>query len=311
MNLNTIFLLILTTARIVLPGMPSEVISEDGAVRKTPAPVISELAMSLSSSSSAKGRATVYVPAGLNQGEAVRLMRETVEPELPTEPAVDSSFTINSYWGSSKLVQEGQPFTGLTKGMSLSLQDMPKESHAYWPDLSRRGPKAATSAAGKYKLYTDYCGNAFFNIPATEDFLPAIDLADLPARIDLSKPLTLSWKPVFGAVAYFLVASGGNASQTAIWSSSSQPDYPDGLDIKALTAQELESMLASGVLLSDKQTSCTIPAGVFLNADSAVITMLAIGRDRVEKIGGIDVRIIRRSQVSVPISPKLTNKYLH
>jgi hypothetical protein len=304
MNLETVFLLILTTARIVVPGIPSEYTGDDGKVYKSPLPAKFDLSMSLASSSSNKGKANVYLPEGVNSGEVVRMLQENLEPEAPTSDAIPEAAKIINYWGSGTAISDGQPLLGMTKGVTLELQALPKGSRAYWPDLSRRNPPEPKSAAGKYKLYTNYCGNAFFTIPPTQDFLPPVDLTDIPANPNLGQPIKLSWQPVPGAVAYFIIAQGGNANESITWSSSTTSDYPDGLDVQALNPAEMDAMIKRGVLMSDKQTACNIPAGVFNGSSTVIITMLALGRDRIENIGGIEVRILRRSLLSIPISPK-------
>jgi len=187
MNLETVFLLILTTARIVVPGIPSEYTGDDGKVYKSPLPAKFDLSMSLASSSSNKGKANVYLPEGVNSGEVVRMLQENLEPEAQTSDAIPEAAKIINYWGSGTAISDGQPLLGMTKGVTLELQALPKGSRAYWPDLSRRNPPEPKSAAGKYKLYTNYCGNAFFTIPPTQDFLPPVDLTDIPANPNLGK----------------------------------------------------------------------------------------------------------------------------
>jgi len=305
MNLETVFLLILTTARIVVPGIPSQYTGDDGKVYKSPLPVKFDLSISLASAAKTTGKANVYLPEGINSGEAVRLLLEHPEPETATEPVLPDATAIKNYWGSGTTIPEGQPLLGSTKGITLALQALPKGSRAYWPDLSRRNPPEPKTAVGKYKLYTNYCGSAFFTIAPEQDFLPPVDLTDIPANPDLAKPINLSWQPVPGALAYFIIAQGGNANENITWSSSATQDYPDGLDVQALTKEEMDDMLHIGVLMSDRQTSCSIPAGVFKGSSTVIVTMLALARDRIENIGGIDVRILRRSLLSIPIS---TNK---
>lgn len=305
MNLDTVLLLVLTTARIVVPGIPSQYTGDDGQVYKTPPPLKRDLSMSLASSITTRGKANVYLPAGVNGGQVVRLVLERVEADVPVvEPISAAQVAVKNYWGTGTDIPEGQPLLSTTKGVTLALQELPKGSMAYWPDLSRRNPPEPKSAAGKYKLYTDYCGNATFGIAPTQDFLPPVDLSDIPANPDLAKPVKLTWKPVIGASAYFIIAQGGNAGESITWSSSSVPDYPDGLDVHALTPAEMDDMLLKGVLMSGKQTSCSIPAGVFKGSTAVVVTMLALGRDRIENVNGIDLRIIRRSLLSIPISSK-------
>lgn len=309
MNLTTALLFVLSTVRIVVPGIPAEQKGTDGTIYKTPIPYTYSLSMSLASSIDPKGsgKATMQVPAGIKAGRLVQMAFESDPSDINIAQAAEktsSAGVVKNYWGSSEKIAEGQPLIGLSKGMDLKYKDLPKASLAYWPDLSKRDPPVPASAIGRYSLTTNYCGGGAINIGKSEDFLPAIELADIPANPDLEKPITLTWKPVEGAEGYFAIAQGGNSFEIITWSSSAASDFPDGLDLIPVTSVELKDMLTKGILMPAKQTSCTIPAGTFKDSPTVMITILALAKDRIENVNGINVRILRRSLVSVPISIK-------
>lgn len=302
MNLSTVLLLILTTTRIVVPGIASKEIGADGKEYLTPLPYSHNLSVTLANASNAKGRADLYLPEGMSNGKVIRLLPENAAPKPDIVAADTPKVVIKNYWGSGIEIPEGQPLLKETKGIDLQMQDLPEGTSAYWPELSKKNPPEPKTAVGIYTLSTDYCGSAMFTIPETQDFLAPIEMEDIPANTDTSKPINLTWKTVPGAVAYFILAQGGNMDEVINWSSSAASDYPDGLDIHAITDKEIEEMLKKGILMPADRTSCIIPPGVFKGADTFVVTMLAIGKDRVENVSGISVQVLQRSLLSIPFS---------
>lgn len=314
-QLKTLFVITIATARMIFPGTPAMQALEGEAAMSHAARSVT-LDLTSERKADARSKAECAVPDGLKVGRSVSLRIDLSAPEEPAAAPADKpeassipKFTIKRYWGCGDAVPEGQPkvsaSTDIPAGTGAA-QDpttswMLTGSNAFWPFDEQKPIAADASAVGTYTLSTNYCGGSTVTLDADQDFLAPIDISDLGKNIDLDKPIKVSWKSVPNAVAYVLNAYGGNSSETVTWTSSANPDAAAEFEYQALTKEALDSSVRKNILLPAQTTSCTIPAGIFKGCASAMLTIIALGRDKVQEKDGIRTEVVIRSNASLPL----------
>lgn len=314
-QLKSFFVIAIVTTKMIFPGLPFSNAPEpkDGPSFDAAAKSVT---LSLISDKYASNAATAEcaMPWKLSNKKLAQL---TVIPfpKDDAQPAQDSAQSpqVKVFWGNSNTIPEGQPKMMPPQSAAPAAKDADKDkakngenesSLAYWPGKDDKPLDAKATASGTYKLTTNYCGNISATVDAEQDFLAPFDLVDSSARIDLTKAITIRWKKIARAKAYLLTATGGNSKETIVWASSSNSDWINVPDVtnRALQPEELQKLVKDGVLLSPDTTSCVIPAGTFKDADSAMLTMTAIGADKIDVKDGVQTSIIVRSTATVPLS---------
>lgn len=321
---KTVFVISLLTSRMIMPGMPKMPagmgIPDMTAPQKT-------MTMDLTSNKKvdAKSWAQCAVPEGLKLGPKVDLqidlpVKSTPGPhEGPAEGSAEMpKFVMKMYWKCSDTVLPGQPKVIDSEKM---MKDMPKpgtmggmgkmrpgmkppmmrstgsdESHAYWPngkDNKKIVPES--SSPGDYKLTTNYCGGTSITFGPQQEFLEAIDLTSPGKSPDLAKTIKIEWKPVKNALAYVIMAMAGKQGESVMWTSSSQPEMTVNYTSEALTKAQVDSYIEKGIFLPPTATECYIPAGIFKNVGTPMLTMTAIGADKIQTKDGIKTDVIVRS----------------
>jgi hypothetical protein len=306
---KTIFVVAVTTCRMIFPGISPTVPLGDEP--KNPViPATKAVSLELYSSAKADGasRAQASVPAGLKVTDATDMVVDTagIAPPATDASKTDSpKFTVKAYWGSSEAVPQGQPrvtTSDITSTGTSLPAGLPTTSFAYWPPDNTKPLASDVSAAGEYTLTTNYAGKGSVTLDKAQDFLPTIVIDNVRTKADLAKPFKFSWKPVEGALAYLVMATGGSGLETVTWSSSADPDaLTDDITYRPVPKDELDKLLEKKVLLAPNATTCTVPAGIFTSSRTVLLTVLAVGADKVETKDGIESRVVVRSIVSMPV----------
>ncbi len=251
--------------------------------------------------------ASVAPPAGLKQGAKLDLelyrpdgKSESGEKVQGFDPESDpEKFTIKIYWGSSPTVKEGQPkivtWGGLTPDQKVAMKDRAREAQAaagsyfykegwttgYWPTKSQPGQIAMdASLVGKYSLTTSYTGNVEIEAPNDVNFLDPIMMSspNLDSKIDLKKAIEFKWPTIKNALGLNAGIMGMEGKNTLIlWTSSEM--FTEGLmgDMGFLQMAEVRDFVAKTMFMAGDRTNVTVPAGIFANADFAMMNMAGYG----------------------------------
>ncbi|MHB9036231.1 MAG: hypothetical protein ACYC64_06160 [Armatimonadota bacterium] len=308
MALKALFVIALTTSRMIFPGIPAVFPTPDGAKAPEVSPAVRSVTMQLLSvNTAAKPEAGVMLPAGLQLAETARMQ---VTPARPLSGQVEGSskIALKTYWGSSEAVQAGQPSVKEFDNVGCAPQAADKQDYktiAIWPGRgagNETGPIGdSSSAAGTYKLTTNYTGETSITLGPEQDFLAPIRLAGLGDNVDLDKPIKVQWSTVPNALAYWVVAYGGNERETITWTAGSEAGAALNVDNTALTREEIGKLIEQKTLLPADATSATIPAKIFKGSTGVMLSVTAIGVDKVQQQDGIETRVIVRSTAGVPL----------
>ena len=323
MDISTIFVIAITTARMVMPGMP--VIPNMPGASDFNAPTRT-LTMNLNSGqkADADSKAECAIPEGLKLGPKVNLTIDLPQKTEAVEGTAtedkketgNTEFRMKAYWGCSEKVLEGQPKIIEFKDMNQSMREGMKNrdtkqswsraieaaensSHAYWPGEDDRKIAKDAVCPGDYELTTNYTGGTSITFDKPQDFLAPIDIVSPGKKIDFEKFIKVEWKTVPNAVAYLLTAFSGSGKETITWTSSSDSNQPMNIQNEALSKAEVEKYIKNGVLLPADATFCCIPAGIFKDTKNAMLTVLAVGADKSQTKDDITTHVIVRSNATV------------
>ncbi|MCE5321918.1 hypothetical protein LLG46_01225 [bacterium] len=301
MSLSTLFIIAVTTSRMVFPGVPAYIPSQSDQVPET-SPAVRSITMELYSSNSITApEVSVTLPEGLKLSKTARMQ---VTPfEQPSQSQSMDKVTVKTYWGSSEAIQTGQPSVNQISTVCETDQVNYKTA-ALWPGRGKgfeAGPISDdASAVGTYKLTTNYTGSTSVTLGAAQNFLAPIELADPGKDIDIEKSIKLEWKAVVGALAYWVVAYGGNESETIAWTAGSASGADVNIDT-ALSHNDVTKMLEQKALIGPDVTSTTIPAGIFKGSTGVMFNITAIGEDIIQEKDGIKTQVIVRSTACAPL----------
>lgn len=310
MGLKTLFIISISTARMIFPHLPILPDMQPGEAPLEVKAVSRSISMNIESPkrTAEVPSAVVNVPEGLKVGPSVKLVVEY--PKAPTtdpkaKPAEASKVVTKTYWGSADSIPAGQPKVEETSTTSAASPDAAQPaSIAYWPlgIYKEKLPGDDSKLAGNYSLATNYCGDASVTIREEQEFLAPVSISDLPPTLDPEKPFKISWAKIPRALGYIVNAIGGDEKQTIIWTSSSDLSVSFSVEANALDKTTVESYLKKKILLPPDATSCTIPVGVFHGDGNAIVTVTAIGSDTVQAGTDIDTQVIVRSSASIPLN---------
>ncbi len=254
----------------------------------------------------ANATASVAPPAGLKQGNKLDL--ELYRPEAAggtgkvrgfDPEANPEKFTIKIYWGSSETVKEGQPrimtWGNLTPEQKEAMNNRARESQqgegsyyykagwttGYWPTKKQPGSIADdASLVGKYSLTTSYTGNVDIEAPSDVNFLPGILMSkpNLENKIDLKKSINFEWGSITNALGLNAAIMGMEGNNTLIFWSSSEV-FTEALmgDMGFLQMAEVRDFVSKTMFMEGTQTKVSVPAGIFQNADFAMMNMAGYG----------------------------------
>jgi len=305
MDFATVFIIAVTTARMIFPGLPTTA-PLPGALKNTGVPAVRSLNIDLVSSAKADrlSKALVDVPEGLKVTSPIQLLvglTQTVK--AADRPDAKLKFVVKTYWGSANEIPQGQPRVSMSNeaATAATSDKLPGASYAYWsPELAKPLEEDA-AASGTYKLTTNYCGGTSVTLEPDQDFLAPIDLVGIAKKADLGKPIKITWKTVPRALAYLVTATGGSALESISWTSSADPDAARGIEDRPLTRAEIASCVEKKVLLAPHTVTCTIPAAVFKGSKSVFVNVTAFGPDKVQVADGVETRVIVRSTAGIPV----------
>lgn len=300
-----------------MPGMPE--MPKIRGMESMNAPTRT-LTMNLTSDrkADASSKAQCTIPAGLKLGPKVDLVIDLPQEVNETGRSTDdkpelgktTEFKMKMYWGCSETVPPSQPRVIDSKEMTGAAQQAMAQknhktwkramsaytdgSHAYWPGPNAKPIVKDATCPGDYQLTTNYVGGTSITFDKPQDFLAPIEFVS-PKKVDLSEAIRVEWKSVPNAAAYLLNAFSGNDKEMIMWTSSLVPDASQDLEHKALSAEQLETLLKNGVLIPADKTFCYIPKGIFKASGNPTISIIAIGKDKIQTKDGIETNVIVRS----------------
>ncbi|MCX6344856.1 MAG: hypothetical protein NT018_07260 [Armatimonadetes bacterium] len=307
MGLKTLFIISISTARMIFPGMPILPGQEPGAALD-PKMISKSVTMSLTSANRTDEipSVKVTVPEGLKVGPFVKLRVEFPKPAPATavKPADSSKMKTKIYWGGSETIPSGQP--KIEDAASDTSDTQQSGSFAYWPIgySGEKVPGPNSKLAGKYSLTSNYCGETSITLDNQQSFLEGINLIGLGDTVDTAKPIKISWKKIPRAVGYIVNAFGGNDKESIYWTSCSDPDKASEIETSPVTKDVTASYLSKKLLLKPDTTSCTIPAGVFKGSTDIMITVTAVGTDKIQTGDDMDTQVLVRSIASAALTVK-------
>ncbi len=241
-----------------------------------------------------------HVPHGFGLAPTLKLQAPKGSKAIPTETDDDKAVEpvyekpkgkLYLYWGCGEEVHAGQPRVldmatatpadlakffvarGATRRGAHSAAGRP-----VWPSQAdARMVPAGASLAGEHAFSGQGVPEGFrFSIPAVQDMMPAIDLAQREA----GGATVLEWKALPTARAYFISAMGARGgegdAEMVIWTSSEAPETGFGL-MDYQTNAAVDRWLVEKVLLQPSVTRCAIPKGIFNEA--GMLRMIAYGSE--------------------------------
>lgn len=251
-------------------------------------------------------KAWVSPPPGLKQGNRLDLElyrpdgKATVGAMRDFDPdANPEGFTIKIYWGSSETVKEGQPkvitWSGFTPEQREAMKNQVREANlsegsyfykegwttGYWPTKKQPGRiDKSASLAGKYALQTTYTGNVDIEAPSNVEFMAPIEMSspNLDNKIDLKKALNFKWKQIPNALGLHASIIGMEGKNSlVIWLSSET--YSETLlgDMGFLQMAEVRDFVERTLFMAGDRANVSVPAGIFANADFAMMQMAGYG----------------------------------
>jgi hypothetical protein len=305
-TLHTVLLVFILTSRVAFPSL-------DPAASGTESPaspdVFAQRTINFDLFSDQKAPqgswARVVVPTTINaQGLAEMGIITEGLANYPkaTNQSLGAKQVTRSYWGSSDQTAAGQPLTVTqTSDEQPPAADMPKETYAYWPAFDGQKMPKEPRAIGAYTLQTSYCGTTPFSIGPDQDFLPPIEMIDMPRNADLAKPIHLSWRNIPGALGYVVNAFAGKENETVEWTAGNDLKLARVVETRAYSPDAVAQLVKSGALLGPDTLSCTIPAGIFEGQNSVILEVHALGKDQIRQKKDVETRVIVRSKASMPI----------
>lgn len=299
-SLKTLFIITVSTARLIFPGVPGA----PGLSETARQPAVKSISFELASdAATSKGsKASVTLPEGLKAGKSLDLQIDPAGAPKPTADSVGSKQELNEYWGSSLGVAKDQPKVGHTSAAdSDTAAGIPTKSYASWPSMDSPAIVDAATVPGDYSLKSNYCGSTAVTLTKDQDFLDPINITSATGEPDLAKAISITWRPVPNAVGYLLRAFGGQGTKTITWTSAAKPELADGIEYRPISKDELDKFVEGGVLVPSYVISATIPAGIFKDSSSVMLVMTAFGRDVDQVKDGIETQVVVRSTASFPL----------
>lgn len=303
MILKTLFVISISTAKIVFPDIP--ILPEtQGAPPSEIMTASKSVSMSLTSSkyTDAIPSVRVDVPEGLGVGEFVKLIVRNPKPDTsdPKTAASQNKIVSKTYWGTGEQIPWGQP---KREEVAVGAEGA-RLSYAHWPIGYNKEKVAGPTSkpAGKYTLTSNYCGGTSVAVDADQVYLEPINLLGLKGKIDPAKPVVVKWTRVPGAVGYVVNAFGGNQKETIAWTSGSDPAIALEIENTPITKENVESYIQKKIMMPPDTTVCTIPADVFKGTNNAVVIVTAVGADKVHPGDDMDTYVLVRSVASVPLN---------
>ena len=241
------------------------------------------------------------IPPGQKMGETLPLLipqqekRKEEHEKAPEERVEKPKARMLIYWGCSETAGKGQPRVIDTEKMSpadfgksltghiASPQYPPSPRtgliYAEWPNKksSIEIPKDSSLQGGQF-VHGNYLPDIKFTIDQMHDFMAPVEFTSVKG--ELSDSIRFAWKDIPTAIGYFATAMGHNekTGETIIWSSSELPDPGFGL-MDYLPSADVRKFVKEKVVMNQDTTNCTIPKGIFKDAQGGMIQFIAYGED--------------------------------
>jgi hypothetical protein len=292
------------TQKMSIPGMPEDMPGMGGMFGKLGGATRSlQLQVNSSKPAPAEPAATHDIPPGQNMGDTLPLLTpppvkerrgEPVEREMP-EHFEKPKARMLMYWGCDEKVREGQPrvidtekmgpleFGKALSGRSGSQQYLPSprsgQVYAEWPNDRKRVdvPKDA-SLKGDHLVHGNYLPDIRFTLGEQQDFMAPVEFTSVTGK--RAGSLRFQWRAIPTSIGYFVmaIAHSEKTGETIIWSSSEVAEPGYGL-MDYLPGSDVRHFIKEKVVMPPQTTSCSIPAGIFKDAEGASLQFIAYGED--------------------------------
>jgi hypothetical protein len=284
--LKTVFLIVLTTAKMLFPDL---IDNTQPYQQSTPASKTISLNLYSNQPAAATNYAKVFVPKEINFGKPIRL--DFIEPEKVLDEDSTEGKIIN--YTSNRIIDPNFQYNP-----SQTALNPPQASHYTSPEELGIDTKSATSAIGKYRLDSNFAGVGIVNVDSQQDFLDELELS-YPDKPDFSKTINFSWKKIPRAIAYVCYAVGGKEDITINWNSSPYKELPIDLETNTILPSLIEEYVKANVFLSADSSQFSIPENIFSGCDVVMLSVAAFGVDSVQSNLGVTSKVVVRSITTV------------
>jgi len=151
--------------------------------------------------------------------------------------------------------------------------------YAEWPNkISSIEIPKDSSLQGSQFVHGNYLPDIKFSVDRMYDFMAPVEFTSVKG--ELSESVKFAWKDIPTAIGYFATAMGHNekTGETIIWSSSELPDPGFGL-MDYLPSADVRKFIKEKIVMNPDTTSCSIPNGIFKDAQGGMIQFVAYGED--------------------------------
>lgn len=296
----TVYWMSVSTEKSGFPGMPSGMPLMRGMLGGGGHGSGKRLQLQLSAPGSLPDEpsASHDIPPGLDMGNALPLYTQEIERGEPGErgrhEAIEKpKMRVLIYWGCSETVRPGQPyiidtermnpseFARVMGGRGPSIQNPPSHrtgwTYAEWPSRKdNRQVPGNGSLVGNHFIHGNRLTDIRFSIGDSHDFMAPVEFTSLKGSH--ADSFTFQWRSVPTATGYFATAMGHdkNGGTMIIWSSSEARE-PGHSFMNFLSGHDVRRFINERVIMPPSVTQCTIPRGVFKEAEGAMIQFIAYG----------------------------------
>jgi len=247
-------------------------------------------------------QATHDIPSGQNMGPTLPLVTpdqgratrsEPGERPEKMEKVEKPKMRMLIYWGCSETVKPGQPFVLDTEkanpaefarafqGRPVSVQNAPSPrpgwAYADWPNkVDGKHVPQNSSLVGSHFVHGNYLPDIRFSIDDGHDFMAPVEFT--LTKGTRAESFNFQWNSIPTATGYFATAMGHDdkTGTMIIWSSSEVREAGGSL-MSFLSDEDVRKLVTERVVMSPSTTQCTIPRGIFKDAEGAVIQFIAYG----------------------------------
>lgn len=243
--------------------------------------------------------ATHDIPPGQKMGRTLPLLIPERSKPVKEEEGEEAKYEkpkmrMLMYWGCSETVRPGQPKVLDTEKMSMidfgkamagrtgSFQHSPSPrsgwAYADWPNRKHQQQEVpkGSSLIGDHFVHGNYSPDIKFFVDEKHDFMAPVEFSSVKGG--LSDSIRFQWKKIPTALGYFATAMAHNekTGEMIIWSSSEPQDPGYGL-MNYLTPADVTRFIKEKVVMGPEVTNCSIPQGIFSEANGAVLQFIGYG----------------------------------
>lgn len=234
------------------------------------------------------------IPPGLKMGSSLPLRTPTPGKGGSHDPGGQrEDVRILLYWGCGDAVRAGQPKVLDTAKMSpdqygpvlVSRKGTkvhrlgPRKGWTYgeWPNPEKQTPVPADgSLQGEHLIKGNYTPDIKFSLDQRREFMEAVTFTKSEGGV--ADAIRFEWRAVPSATGYFMMAVGGSEGkkEVVIWNSSDVEEMGGAL-LDYLPPATVRKYIKEKVVFEPTVTRCTIPKGIFKDAEGAVLQLIAYG----------------------------------